>query len=262
MTPVPTAVRLDATHGVSASPIRHIDVQRVELLAKLLESLSSGERPGFLWGLCRELGVRTVTYSPSLQGLDGRTEWRDDGPHIQLSTERSLWERPPVLAHELTHVLLARHDLYGAALGRRLDTGGAMEEAVCNWVAAALLVPASGLPAAGSPLMPSVLVALARNRRVPIAVVLRRARLLGHSPTFVRFERLQQRWAVSRVDGPDWHAAWTLVERSQALLSALARCDQTDRKATVALGTPDGDTSVRLDVVAGHTGRVVYALTR
>jgi hypothetical protein len=111
----------------------------VEGLADVASQLAGEDAPGFLWNLCTQLGVRGVEMQDSLSGLDGRTEWRSDGPYIQLSRDRPAWCVTSVFAHELIHVLLARHDLYGSQLGCRLDTGGIAEEQLCNDVSSATM---------------------------------------------------------------------------------------------------------------------------
>jgi IrrE N-terminal-like domain len=150
-----------------------------ERFAEWLVSLFvTGDRrlPIGLARLSGQLGVAEVVSSTTLGGASGRTAWTVEGPRIRLAAGMRPDRRRWAWAHELGHVMLARHDVYGARLSRRLDTGGVDEERLCDKIAGAMLVPRAYLRSCPSrnDELPGFLLKLSALSGVPTAAVARR----------------------------------------------------------------------------------------
>jgi hypothetical protein len=87
--------------------------------------------------ISKALGVTKVNYIPMAE--DGRVDWNDGQPVISLRADRIRKRQRFTFAHELAHVVLA--DETTSSAYRIATTDQDDEEAVCDAVAAALLMP-------------------------------------------------------------------------------------------------------------------------
>src|SRR5260370_19590375 len=109
-----------------------------ERLAGTARSQASPAVPIDLGELARALDVRRIEFASMVE--EGRTCWIDGRPEIALRSGRPRVRTRFTLAHELGHVLIA-DGKSGALAKRTRSLEPSDEEILCDWIAAALLMP-------------------------------------------------------------------------------------------------------------------------
>lgn len=225
-------------------------------LGDQLRDLAGGDPVPHLTRLAGRLGVRSVTVSVNLSGLDGRTVFRTAGPDVELSAARRHEWRRVALAHELAHVLFRRHDLYLRQTRVRLDVGGIYEEQLCDAVAAALLVPAN---LAGGRLRLQQLLRVAATAQVPLPLVMRRLRMLGcQDAPLLTIRRGTRGWCAVQAEGWGGGTPVPLCGQASRTLDTLAE-RPAEAVSVIELPLP-GDGLVALEAAWASIGVALYAV--
>lgn len=110
-----------------------------EELADLALSLVPRSMPTDLVALAAALNVHEVRLASLTD--DGRTTWRDSRVLIELRADRPALRQRFTLAHELAHVLIAGPVAGELVRRRSRDLQPDREERLCDWIAAAVLMP-------------------------------------------------------------------------------------------------------------------------
>ena len=165
------------------------------LAEKLAQMANRGaEVPVDLQKLAESLGVTEVLLKELVE--DGRTTWIDGRPRIELRADRPAARMRFTLAHEIAHVLLAQ-DQTVARRTQGLDHD--VLETLCDWVAAALLMPRDWMQrfADRDSYNLSLLRLIANHADVSLsAAAVRLAEVGGRTCMLLRFQRAPRRWVV------------------------------------------------------------------
>jgi hypothetical protein len=109
-----------------------------EHLASIALQACPSDPPVDLDAIARALKVAQVVGADMVE--DGNTTWTGDGPVIRLRVDRSAKRTRFTFAHELAHVLIAENPRVAR---RTRSLQPEIEELLCDWVAAAILMPHS-----------------------------------------------------------------------------------------------------------------------
>ena len=155
---------------------------------------SGAEVPVDLQKLAESLGVTEVLLTELVE--DGRTTWIDGRPKIELRADRPATRTRFTLAHEIAHILVAQ-DQTVARRTQGLDHD--VLETLCDWVAAALLMPREWMQrfADRDNYNLSLLRLVANSADVSLsAAAVRLAEVGGRTCMLLRFQRAPKRWVV------------------------------------------------------------------
>lgn len=218
----------------------HVPHHLGEHLASKALRLLDGGMPTDLERLAVLLGVEEVRKSQLRE--DGRTTWTDGRPVVELRSDRPLQRQRFTFAHELGHVLLASNRLTDVRL-RTQSLDQDAEETLCDWVAAALLMPAHWVrPLLDRPITLPRLRAIANSANVSLSAAAVRVSELGRRPCILL------RWQRSSAGG--WHlvgqagvpaplvGTLSLDVEDGRLFNALARRDERCELRLSSAGRP------------------------
>jgi Zn-dependent peptidase ImmA (M78 family) len=177
-------------------PDRPIQSHLAEHLAKSMLSGIDAFPPINLDVLAERLGVREIRDSPLKE--DGRTTWQTGRPVIELREDRPATRRRFTLAHELAHVLIARDRT--RSVYRASQMSDESEEALCDWVAAAVLMPYEWIKpyASREMLNLSLLRLVAHRAEVSLsAAAVRIAEVGRRTCMFLQWRRVGDHWGLT-----------------------------------------------------------------
>jgi len=185
----------------------------------------AGEWPPVdLSNLARYLGVRRIHRTEITE--DGRTIWIEGRPEIELRIDRSSTRTRFTLAHELGHVLLQTDRTSAARRTNSLTHND--EETMCDWIAAALLMPSDWVRpyAVRQPLTLSLLRLVAHRAEVSLAATAVRLSEVGRRTCMLlRWRRSKDRWILAGQAGvpADIAGFIELANETNELMSTLPR---------------------------------------
>ena len=159
---------------------RQLPSQLGEQLAQLALTCTDATLPVNLDNLAAALGVQSVRVADLHE--DGRTTWVGGRPHIEVRADRTPQRQRFTLAHELAHVLLANNRETDVRL-RTKSFDQPAEERLCDWIAAAILMPLAWVqPLAARPMTLSRLRAIATSADTSLSAAAVRVSEVGRRP--------------------------------------------------------------------------------
>lgn len=183
------------------------------------------------------LGVSSVSEVDMVE--DGRTVWDEDGPRVELRPDRPHSRRRFTLAHELAHVVLDRESGRRALRRRTLSLSPRLEETLCDWVAASLLMPAWWMaPRLHRPTTLRLLREISAAADVSLAAAATRTSHLAPGDcVLLRWRRGPSQWVLAgRAGAPS--ALTGRVVPTPATAEAMAGAGRADSRQRVQLQTP------------------------
>jgi len=144
--------------------------------------------------IAEHLGVSSVEITAMRE--DGRTSWVDGAPVIELRADRSRERTRFTFAHELAHVMVAKDRK--TAVRRTLALEHDEEETLCDWIAAALLMPHGWIrPYVERDVSLSLLRLIASRAEVSLSAAAVRVAEVGKQLCMLlRWKRGQIRWVL------------------------------------------------------------------
>jgi len=211
-----------------------------ERLANVVLTSTRSAPPVDLHRIADHLGVVAVQVSPMRE--DGRTTWSGGRPVIDLRGDRPSPRMRFTLAHELAHVMLARDR--SRPVKRTASLTPEREETLCDWIAAALLMPRVWVApyAMRDALSLSVVRLVAGRAEVSLAAAAVRIAEVGRRTcVLLRWKDSGARWVLAgRAGVPRYMSGYLeLGEPTQDLMWTLPRRrDQWHEVQLTSDGTP------------------------
>lgn len=176
------------------SPESSIERGLAEALVQQLQRDLPNAPPVDLHRVASHLGVTAVRWDRITE--EGRTVWGKDGPVITLRTDRPPARSRFTFAHELAHVLLATD---GLTRRRRKSLHSDDEEILCDWIAAALLMPRGWVRpyAERDRYTLSLLRLVAQRAEVSLSAAAVRLSEVGRRPCILLRWRREDRWILA-----------------------------------------------------------------
>jgi hypothetical protein len=173
------------------------------------------------------LGVRSVSRMPLIE--DGRLVWDHDGPRVELRVDRPAARQRFTHAHELAHLIVSSNDRLGTVARRTVATDPDGEEALCDAIAAALLMPRTWIePRANGRLNLSILRVTAKRAEVSLAAAaVRIAEVADRTCMLLRWQAVHGNWVCASAAAvpPHLYGRIRVGERTAANLMTLRRGD-------------------------------------
>ncbi len=166
-----------------------------EALAQHVHRQLRPQIPVDLSAVARHLDVSSVTFRTLVE--EGRVTWADGRPRIELRQDRPATRTRFTLAHELGHVLIAGNN--SAPARRYTSLAPNDEETLCDWIAAALLMPHDWMTpyARRDPYNLSLLRLVANKAEVSLSAAAVRLSEVGRRPCILlRWRTRQRQWLL------------------------------------------------------------------
>jgi hypothetical protein len=211
-----------------------------ERLANGVLASADASPPVDLYRLADHLGVGAVRLARMRE--DGRTTWLEGRPVIELRDDRPPARTRFTFAHELAHVVL--EDNRNGPARRTFSISPERVESLCDWIAAALLMPRPWVApyAARDALNLSVVRLVASKADVSLAAAAVRIAEVGRRTcALLRWKDVGSRWVLaSRAGLPKEIGGYLeLAEPPPALIRALVqRRDHWQEVLLLADGIP------------------------
>lgn len=176
-----------------------LDDTELERLAGLLQLDPQASPRVRLQAAVALLGARVVLSAG--READGRVLLVEGAPQVWLDRDLKPAHRRFVLAHELAHIVLSDHQRY-THLFPALNVGGAAEEALCDRLALAIMLPFSTVAVVAREPTLDKLRDAARVLEVPVSSVVQRvAQLCSVNLPLLLARRCGGRWVTTRIAG-------------------------------------------------------------
>lgn len=183
---------------------------------------------------------------------DGRLFFEHGRAIIELRADRPRQRQRFTLAHELAHLFLAQ-DVGGGGIRRRRSFDHAAEETLCDWVAAALLMPDEWMNAYRSTSSSLAnLRTVAKRADVSLsAAAVRLTETTRNLWALLRWRVRAESWTLAGMAGVPSHLVGRILIPASAS-QRLRRANSNDEWLNLSLSWNGDDVRCRVNVNRGH----------